>query len=702
MAIPATGSLPFEHSIHLRKQSPAFHGKHATADGVDAAHGRHYNPHSLSLSTPPPSASHTKPTVWVTKPSPLRIGSHVIVDSVGITGTLKFQGTTHFKAGLWAGIQLDMIGTGKNDGSVNDVRYFTCPDYTGIFVLVSKVSLVSDSPSTSPRGTGTKAPTSLSLSLPSKRIDTISRTGRPSAYSRPLMHSSSLRERPNPQLPHALAAASPMRASLQITPQQQLAVQHMMPRAHSAPLLDLLQADTPSLLQETAMNNRGPVTGRRSSSLAVENVMPSEKENSLAPPRVAACTSCTVLRHDLNNQAALTELSQKRMADMENTIVELRNAGRESLELYQEALTTCRMDNATFTKRLYEEQLKVNQLKIEREDLRKAGLDTIEVYEATLSELSTVTEERQKALAESALENKTLQQENTALTEKINEWQALNSQLQAQVEASLEAQRQAEKKAEEATLALQSLMTRWEQVQLENQQQTKALDQLAAEKKEWKDMQTMPVAADTHTVIENPLRLALQSDIVIRLTEENKRLHKERRSHVNCRCFVSTLTRLQKRGLPSMEEDKEVDMSEAWSADQSMLLRKEETHTKAMRDKQREVLVLQRDIDELEIAIERSAVKEASTLQALDGERQMVYRLQCELRDIKQQVRCLRSTRRMSSKRWTFSKSRDLGFQSHEEKDENYCEICEVSGHDLMTCSVVMQKRPLTPSSTEE
>lgn len=62
----------------------------------------------------------------VTSPKPTRrlssntlyIGDRVAVDSMGIIGTLKFLGETEFKEGVWAGIQLDLNGSGKNDGSV--------------------------------------------------------------------------------------------------------------------------------------------------------------------------------------------------------------------------------------------------------------------------------------------------------------------------------------------------------------------------------------------------------------------------------------------------------------------------------------------------------------------------------------------------------------------------------------------------------
>ncbi|CDH48503.1 hypothetical protein RO3G_09301 [Lichtheimia corymbifera JMRC:FSU:9682] len=70
----------------------------------------------------------------------LGVGERVAVDSMGIVGTLRFIGTTQFKEGMWAGIQLDIVGTGKNDGSVNGIRYFSCPPQTGLFVQASKVT----------------------------------------------------------------------------------------------------------------------------------------------------------------------------------------------------------------------------------------------------------------------------------------------------------------------------------------------------------------------------------------------------------------------------------------------------------------------------------------------------------------------------------------------------------------------------------
>ena len=60
-------------------------------------------------------------------------------------GIVRFCGTTSFSKGKWIGIELNEP-TGKNDGTVMGVKYFTCPPGHGVFVRPSQVTVVADPP----------------------------------------------------------------------------------------------------------------------------------------------------------------------------------------------------------------------------------------------------------------------------------------------------------------------------------------------------------------------------------------------------------------------------------------------------------------------------------------------------------------------------------------------------------------------------
>jgi dynactin 1 len=64
-----------------------------------------------------------------------------IVEVTAGRGLIRFLGTTSFSQGRWAGIELDEPN-GKNDGTVQGIRYFTCLPLHGVFVRVSQVKLV--------------------------------------------------------------------------------------------------------------------------------------------------------------------------------------------------------------------------------------------------------------------------------------------------------------------------------------------------------------------------------------------------------------------------------------------------------------------------------------------------------------------------------------------------------------------------------
>ncbi|CAB4036196.1 Hypothetical predicted protein [Paramuricea clavata] len=77
----------------------------------------------------------------------LRIGQVISVGDSKV-GSIRYIGTTEFASGEWVGVELE-LPVGRNDGSVNGKRYFTCKPRYGTFVRADKVTL----PKTRPKST---------------------------------------------------------------------------------------------------------------------------------------------------------------------------------------------------------------------------------------------------------------------------------------------------------------------------------------------------------------------------------------------------------------------------------------------------------------------------------------------------------------------------------------------------------------------
>eukprot|EP00917_Polyrhabdina_sp_WS-2016_P029501 GHVP01062894.1.p1 GENE.GHVP01062894.1~~GHVP01062894.1.p1 ORF type:complete len:395 (+),score=95.70 GHVP01062894.1:986-2170(+) len=73
----------------------------------------------------------------------VRIKGNVYETNHSKTGILRYYGKTHFRPGNWAGVELN-TKEGKNDGSVDGIRYFSCEDGYGLFVDISRISPTDD------------------------------------------------------------------------------------------------------------------------------------------------------------------------------------------------------------------------------------------------------------------------------------------------------------------------------------------------------------------------------------------------------------------------------------------------------------------------------------------------------------------------------------------------------------------------------
>ncbi|OXG73024.1 hypothetical protein C349_06687 [Cryptococcus neoformans var. grubii Br795] len=123
---------------------------------------------------PESRASEREPTSAKWVPT---VGERVRISSMGYEGVLRFYGTTEFKEGVWAGVELEggFKGKGKNDGTVEGVQYFSCPPKCGIFVTAVKLS---------PPTTGTSRPASVASSHRSTASYSMSGRATPSISGR--------------------------------------------------------------------------------------------------------------------------------------------------------------------------------------------------------------------------------------------------------------------------------------------------------------------------------------------------------------------------------------------------------------------------------------------------------------------------------------------------------------------------------------
>ena len=81
--------------------------------------------------------------------SELELGQRIKL-SDGRKGTVRFIGLTSFAAGEWIGVELDEA-TGKNDGSVNNERFFDCPKGYGMFVRPTTLTIIGPAPAPAPK-----------------------------------------------------------------------------------------------------------------------------------------------------------------------------------------------------------------------------------------------------------------------------------------------------------------------------------------------------------------------------------------------------------------------------------------------------------------------------------------------------------------------------------------------------------------------
>ncbi|XP_030046809.1 dynactin subunit 1 [Microcaecilia unicolor] len=73
----------------------------------------------------------------------VKVGLRVEVIGKGHRGTVAYVGATLFASGKWVGVILDEA-KGKNDGTVQGRKYFTCEENYGVFVRQSQIQIIEE------------------------------------------------------------------------------------------------------------------------------------------------------------------------------------------------------------------------------------------------------------------------------------------------------------------------------------------------------------------------------------------------------------------------------------------------------------------------------------------------------------------------------------------------------------------------------
>lgn len=119
--------------IYLSKTGDV-HGMQVTSPATDSSDNRAIKKTGTRRS----ARRHSGSNVVYVNGAPLCVGKIIHVGTV--PGVVRYIGTTRFATGTWVGIEL-CENKGKNDGTVDGHKYFSCTPNHGIFIRASRLEL---------------------------------------------------------------------------------------------------------------------------------------------------------------------------------------------------------------------------------------------------------------------------------------------------------------------------------------------------------------------------------------------------------------------------------------------------------------------------------------------------------------------------------------------------------------------------------
>ncbi|XP_072221927.1 dynactin subunit 1 isoform X1 [Leuresthes tenuis] len=395
---------------------------------------------------------------------PVKVGSLVEVIGKGQRGTVAYIGNTLFASGKWVGVILDEA-KGKNDGTVQGKRYFTCEENRGIFVRQSQIQLVDDgadttSPETPEPGTGKVPKREILETTKSAKL----RGVKPKKTPAPRKTTARRPKQPSrtaggggkgPASGSASASAGEMSSSEPSTPAQTPLAAPVIPTLHSPG------------------NPPAPIPSKEEEALRAQVKDLEEKLETLKMKRTEDKAKLKELEKHKIQLEQLQEWKtkmQEQQAELQKQLKEAKREAKEALEAkehYMEEMsdTADAIEMATLDKEMAEERAESLQLEI---DSLKEKVDELTM---DLEILKHEIEEKGSDGAASSYHVKQLEEQNGRLKEALVRMRDLSA---SEKQEHVKLQKQMEKKNTE----LDTLRSQKEKLQEEMTVAEKTIDEL--------------------------------------------------------------------------------------------------------------------------------------------------------------------------------------------------------------------------------
>nr|XP_046268653.1 dynactin subunit 1 isoform X7 [Scatophagus argus] len=389
---------------------------------------------------------------------PVKVGSLVEVIGKGQRGTVAYIGNTLFASGKWVGVILDEA-KGKNDGTVQGKRYFTCEESHGIFVRQSQIQLVDDgadttSPETPEPGSG-KVPKREILETPKSTKLTTARRPKP---SRPAGGGGK-----GAASGSASASAGEMSSSEPSTPAQTPLAAPVIPTLHSpgnppAPVPSKEDV-TMETQEEEALRGQVKDLEEKLETLKMKRTEDKAKLKELEKHKI-----------QLEQLQEWKTKMQEQQAELQKQLKEAKREAKEALEAkehYVEEMsdTADAIEMATLDKEMAEERAESLQLEV---DSLKEKVDELTM---DLEILKHEIEEKGSDGAASSYHVKQLEEQNGRLKEALVRMRDLSA---SEKQEHVKLQKQMEKK----NVELDTLRSQKEKLQEEMTAAEKTIDEL--------------------------------------------------------------------------------------------------------------------------------------------------------------------------------------------------------------------------------